>query len=55
MYIIRGSYRKKEIPLGDVREFEDIDTAKDMREALYLLKEYKLAFGADWYLYIERE
>lgn len=55
MYVIRGSNRKKDIERGDVREFEDIDTARNMQEALYLLGEYRLAFGSDWYLYIEPE
>lgn len=46
VYIIRGSY------LGMPKE--DIDTADTLTEARYLKGEYKLAFGTDWNLYIEK-
>ena len=46
VYIIRGKY------LGMPEE--DIDTADTLTEARYLKGEYQLAFGTDWYIYIEK-
>lgn len=45
MFEIVGTYRG---------ETEVVDSADTMREARYLLGEYRLAFGAGWYLRIRR-
>lgn len=46
VYIIRDRY------LGMPEE--DIDTADTLTEDRYLKREYELAFGTDWNLYIEK-
>lgn len=35
-------------------ETEEIDSADTMKEARYLLKEYRMAFGPEWSLWIKR-
>lgn len=44
MYQIKGSYRGRT---------ETIDEFKDRTEAERCLAEYRIAFGADWTLWIE--
>jgi hypothetical protein len=44
MYKIMGKYGE---------ETEEIDTAKNKKEAEYLLCEYKLAFGRGWTIWIK--
>jgi hypothetical protein len=45
MYKIIGEYKDNEP--------EEIDTADDYRDALYLKGEYQMAFGPEWVIYIE--
>lgn len=46
IYRIYGTYRG---------EREEVDSANTHKEALYLLREYRLAFGPEWSLTIKRE
>ena len=43
-YRIMGKYRGKT---------EELDTTNSAKEARYLEREYQLAFGADWIIWIE--
>ena len=43
-YIIKGKYQGRT---------EDIDEVYTHQEALYLLKEYRLAFGSSWSMWFE--
>ncbi len=45
-YAIMGAYRG---------EREEIDSADTIESARYLLGEYRMAYGADWRLWIRRE
>jgi hypothetical protein len=45
MYKIMGTYQ------GNTEEIDEADTRK---EALYLLGEYRLAFGSEWVLRIKK-
>ncbi len=47
MFAIWGQYQGGEA--------EEIDTAADRKEARYLIGEYRLAFGAGWVLWMQRE
>ena len=40
IYKISGKYLNE--------EWEEIDTAEDKKEAEYLVKEYRMAYGKDW-------
>lgn len=44
VFVIKGKYKNFET--------EEIDTAETKKEAEYLLKEYKMAYGTDYSLYI---
>ncbi len=44
-YLIIGTYQG---------ETEEVDSADTKEEAQYLLGEYRLAFGPDWYLRIKK-
>lgn len=35
--------------------FEEIDTADTLSEARYLEREYEMAFGADWFIFIKKK
>tara|TARA_R100000734_G_C3200340_1_gene19440 strand:+ start:10 stop:156 length:147 start_codon:yes stop_codon:yes gene_type:complete len=35
-------------------EKEEIDTAKNKKEAIYLMNEYKLSFGNNWIIKIKK-
>lgn len=45
-WIIMGKYKGQS---------EEIDTAKDKKEAQYLRNEYQLAFGNDWVVSIKKK
>lgn len=47
MYMIVGKYK--------AQKREVIDTFESRKDAEYNLNEYRLAFGKDWVLWIERE
>jgi hypothetical protein len=34
---------------------EEIDDTESLKEARYLLREYKIAYGGDWRIWIENE
>lgn len=47
VFIIYGKYFRM--------PFEEIDTADTLSEARYLEREYEMAFGADWFIFIKEK
>lgn len=45
-YLIKGRYK---------RQVDKLDTAKDLKEAEYLVGEYEVAFGPSWKIWFEKE
>jgi hypothetical protein len=55
MYEIVGIYKwnvQENILSIENIDIEVIDQSENLKEANYLLNQYKLAYGSDWYIYL---